>query len=57
MLQSPVQPETGLMTSTLVIRDVSESDIGPYACTVANAFGTDSAVLHLRKKSECMRPN
>ncbi len=38
--------------STLAVADVDEDDLGAYICTAANAFGTDSAVIHLRKKGE-----
>eukprot|EP00095_Tigriopus_kingsejongensis_P001959 maker-scaffold594_size129171-snap-gene-0.23 protein:Tk01959 transcript:maker-scaffold594_size129171-snap-gene-0.23-mRNA-1 annotation:"irregular chiasm c-roughest protein isoform x3" len=37
--------------SSLVIRDVQSQDLGAYMCTVTNALGSDSAVLHLRKQS------
>lgn len=37
--------------SALVIRDVQVQDLGAYMCSVENALGSDSAVLHLRKQS------
>ncbi|TRY67516.1 hypothetical protein TCAL_05884 [Tigriopus californicus] len=37
--------------SALVIRDVEAQDLGAYMCSVQNALGSDSAVLHLRKQS------
>lgn len=39
--------------STLVVKDVKESDFGAYACTVSNAFGADTALIHLRRHSKC----
>ena len=45
----------GTVKSTLVIREVEEADFGPYGCTVANAFGSDSALILLRKQSEYLQ--
>ncbi len=42
----------GRVRSTLVIREVKDADFGPYGCTVANAFGSDSALIMLRKQSK-----
>ena len=39
--------------STLVVRDVKEEDFDAYTCTVSNAFGADTALIHLRRHSEC----
>ena len=36
--------------STLVVRNAGEGDMGEYVCTVANAFGTDSKLIRLKKK-------
>lgn len=41
-----------VVRSTLVIKDVAEKDFGAYGCKVANAFGSTSAVILLRKQSE-----
>ncbi len=43
--------ETGT-TSVLTVRGVGEDDLGAYVCTAANAMGTDSAAMHLRRKGE-----
>ena len=40
------------MRSTLVIKDVGEEDFGAYGCKVANAFGSTSAVILLRRQSK-----
>jgi hypothetical protein len=42
----------GRVRSTLVIREVRKEDFGAYGCTVANAFGSDAALIMLRKQSE-----
>ena len=41
-----------VVRSTLVIKDVAEEDFGAYGCKVANAFGSTSAVILLRKQSK-----
>ena len=41
-----------VVRSTLVIKDVTEEDFGAYGCKVANAFGSTSAVILLRKQSK-----
>ena len=43
------------MTSTLLIRDVDKEDFGEYECSVTNSFGSDKALLHLRRKSKKKR--
>ena len=44
-----------VVRSTLVIKDVAEEDFGAYGCKVANAFGSTSAVILLRKQSKSIR--
>ncbi len=46
--------ETGT-DSTLTVKDVTEDDLGAYVCKVANSFGTDSAAIHLRRKSKQLK--
>ena len=41
-----------VVRSTLVIKDVGEEDFGAYGCKVANAFGSTSAVILLRRQSK-----
>ena len=41
-----------VVRSTLVIKDVAKEDFGAYGCKVANAFGSTSAVILLRKQSK-----
>ena len=38
--------------STLVVRNAADEDMGEYVCTVANAFGTDTKLIHLKRKGE-----
>ena len=48
----PLQAKDGLVSSTLIVKNVDKADFGAYKCTVANSFGSDAAELLLKKKSK-----